>query len=68
MKMGGSALCHPSSRFITYSLPTIEIDIKNQELALQRFAPQRLIFHWEGSSIQAPKLAAIVVMFWKIWI
>jgi len=32
-----------------YSLPTIEIDIQNQELALRRFAPQRLIFHWEGS-------------------
>jgi hypothetical protein len=25
----------------TYSLPTKEIDIKNQELALRRFAPQR---------------------------
>ncbi len=35
---------------LSYSLPTIEIDIKNQELALRREAPQRLIFHWEGSN------------------
>jgi len=33
----------------SYSLPTKEIYIKNQELALRRFAPQRVIFHWEGS-------------------
>jgi|JFJP01.1.fsa_nt_gi hypothetical protein len=32
-----------------YSLPSIKIDIKNQELALRRKAPQRLIFDWEGS-------------------
>ena len=34
-----------------YSLPSIKIDIKTQELALRRSAPQRLIFHWEGSKI-----------------
>jgi predicted transposase YdaD len=33
-----------------YSLPSIKIDIKTQELVLRRSAPQRLIFHWEGSS------------------
>ena len=32
-----------------YSLPAKEIDTKNQKLALRRFAPQRLILHWEGS-------------------
>jgi len=32
-----------------YSLPSIKMDIKNQELALRCEAPQRLIFHWEGS-------------------
>jgi len=36
------SFCH------SYSLPSIKIDIKNQELALRRFAPQRLIFHWEN--------------------
>ena len=35
-----------------YSLPSIKIDIKNQELALRRRAPQRLIFRWEGSMTQ----------------
>ncbi len=32
-----------------YSLPSLKIDIKTQGLALRREAPQRLIFHWEGS-------------------
>jgi hypothetical protein len=36
--------------FMSYSLPSIEIDIKTQELALRRGAPQRLISHWEGSN------------------
>ncbi len=39
----------PQCLRILYSLPTIEIDIQNQGLALRRKAPQRLIFHWEGS-------------------
>jgi hypothetical protein len=37
---------------VSYSLPSIKIAIKNQELALRRFAPQRLIFNWEGSKSQ----------------
>ncbi len=37
------------SKLSNYSLPTIEIDIQNQGLALRRKAPQRLIFQWEGS-------------------
>ncbi len=40
------------SRRGTYSLPSIKIDIKAQELALRRSAPQRLIFHWEGSKYE----------------
>jgi hypothetical protein len=38
-----------NARLKSYSLPSIKIDIKTQELALRRLAPQRLIFHWEGS-------------------
>ncbi len=45
MRYGFQALLRKS-----YSLPTIEIDIQNQELALRREAPQRVIFHWEGSN------------------
>ncbi len=45
----------------TYSLPSVEIDIQNQELAVRREAPQRVIFHWEGSRTYAkqPKVGAI---------
>ncbi len=46
---------------MTYSLPAIKLDIKNQELALRRNAPQRLIPHWEGS-IPIPKMAT---PFWE---
>jgi|GEM_PF-3710810 len=57
--MGGSVLLGHKTRnelrrnsFLVfdlyYSLPSIRINIKTQELAVRREAP--LILHWEGSS------------------
>jgi hypothetical protein len=43
--------CDSQEILLVYSLPSIKTDIKTQELALRRGAPQRLIFHWEGSMI-----------------